>query len=122
MIIGAVVVDWIAIGICPRVAEPTIRWTGGALQLFGIGTVAWGISVTRELFGYQPFLSVVKEYLLRFPLIRRRQAISVGVGETMEAADRISATRWVAPSASATMEARVEVLEGQVATACSLRG
>ena len=42
MIVGAVVVDWIAIGICPRVAEPTIRWTGRALQLFGIGTVAWG--------------------------------------------------------------------------------
>jgi hypothetical protein len=114
VIVGAIVVDWIVIGICPRIAEPTIRMTGGALQLFGIGTVAWGISETRRLFGYQPLVSVVKEYLRRFPLVRRRQVINVGVGEIVGAADRVSASGWIAPPVSGSIETRVEVLEKQV--------
>jgi hypothetical protein len=50
--------------------EPIIRITGLALQLLGIGTVIWGISETRALFGQPSFASKIKAWLSRFPLLR----------------------------------------------------
>ena len=50
--------------------EPLIRLTGLLLQLLGIGTVAWGISETRALFGHPPFMRVIKNWLENCPLRR----------------------------------------------------
>lgn len=51
----------------PVNGERIIRLTGLMLQLFGIGTVIWGINETRALFGHAPMLAIVPAWLKRFP-------------------------------------------------------
>ena len=58
--------------------ERSIRLVGGGLQLLGIGTVAWGISITRKQFGHQPVHVWFYSWLRRCPLIRRSVHIEVG--------------------------------------------
>src|SRR2546423_1528444 len=111
---AAVILAALVVCLRPHTAEPVIRLTGGVLQLMGIGTVVWGISETRALFGRPSLASKVKAYLLRFPLWRRKQVISVGVGEIISAADTVSAQGWVAPPVNGTTEARIDVLEAQM--------
>lgn len=47
--------------------EQAIRLGGMALQLLGVGTVAWGISETRASFGHTPLLVVALSWLRHFP-------------------------------------------------------
>ena len=65
----AVAVTGIAllISLRPGTAECTIRLSGLALQILGIGTVAWGISETRALFG-RPFAANTCNQLLEQPI------------------------------------------------------
>jgi len=58
--------------------ESVIRLTGLVLQLLGIGTIIWGISETRALFGHPSFASKTKAWLSRFPLLRRNIVLAVG--------------------------------------------
>lgn len=52
-------------------SEKSIRLVGLALQILGIGTVIWGITVTRRHFGHPPLFSLLTSWLRRCPLIRR---------------------------------------------------
>jgi hypothetical protein len=67
----------LAISLRPHTTEPVIRLTGLVLQLLGIGTVIWGISETRALFGHPSVASKTKAWLNRFPLLRRSCVLDV---------------------------------------------
>ena len=97
----------------PFSSEPIIRLTGLVLQLMGIGTVAWGISETRALFGHPSYETKIKEWFDRFPLVQRNHVINL-------ASISSSAVVWKARvygthgPTSATIDSRVEALEKNV--------
>ena len=49
------------------IAEAKVRWSGLALQVCGIATVAYGLRQTRRLFGRPPVRMLLREWLRRFP-------------------------------------------------------
>jgi hypothetical protein len=77
------------VAIRPGASEPLIRLAGLFLQVLGIGTVIWGISETRALFGHPPIFRKATSWLRRFPLLRRDRVVGA-VGAQSEAP---SATR-----------------------------
>ena len=94
--------------------EPAIRITGLILQVFGIGTVIWGIHKTRELFGRPSILTLCREWLRRFPVYGGRMVtgkLNINLpGPTWSARGYVSANA----GPNATIEARVETLEKNV--------
>jgi hypothetical protein len=64
----AVICVAFVVSLRPHTTEPIIRIRDLCLQLLGIGTVLWGISETRALFGHLSFTSKAKAWLGRFPL------------------------------------------------------
>lgn len=50
-----------------RADESVIRIAGMVLQLMGVGTVAWGIHITRKQFGHPSIFTVWRKRLARFP-------------------------------------------------------
>ena len=115
---------WLALLVCvvalvvalrPPATEPTIRLTGLALQLLGIGTVAWGIAEARALFGHPSTISVARSWLVRFPQLGPK-TVSASINITLpglRASMRGYATHG--PEPNATLDARVEVLEKNIA-------
>ncbi len=73
-VIGAALI----VSLRPHTSESVIRLTGLVLQLLGIGTVIWGISETRALFGHPSFAAKAKSWFERFPLRRRNIVLAVG--------------------------------------------
>ena len=67
-----VVVASVGLALFGGVSEPKTRIIGLFLQLFGIGTVAWGLRKTRRLFGYAGFFEHSVEWLKRFPKYKPR--------------------------------------------------
>src|SRR5438309_9662036 len=57
-----------------------IRAAGLALQLFGIGTVALGVTKTRRFFGLPNAFSVLHQWLTRFPRWRQPVIVATGTG------------------------------------------
>lgn len=106
----------VALAVClrPHTAEPAIRLTGLILQLLGIGTVAWGISETRALFGHPSLAAQAKAWLGRFPLRRRNIVLAVSAGSIATGASnaRGYVTRGAGPSP--TIETRVDALEKNI--------
>lgn len=47
--------------------EPALRLSGMVLQLFGVATVAWGISETRAQFGHPSLVATFLKWVARFP-------------------------------------------------------
>lgn len=114
VVIIALAVCYLMICLGPYTSEPVIRTTGLVLQLLGVATVIWGISETRALFGHPSFASKTKDWLSRFPLIRRDAVIAVsGVSCAVVGG---SATAYVThgPGESPTIESRVEALEKNI--------
>lgn len=97
----------------PFASEPVIRLTGLALQILGIGTVAWGISATRALFGHPSFASKAKAWLVGFPLLKRSQ-VSAVAGIAMGAATGKARAYGTHGPINPTIESRVEALEKNV--------
>ena len=96
--------------------ERVFRITGLVLQLFGISTIIRGISETRKLFGHSLLASKIKAWFQRFPL-RRRDIVLAGAGIQLAAATgkgRASVTHNAGPNA--TLDARVEALEKNMAS------
>lgn len=115
---------WLALLVCaialvialrPSTTEPVIRLTGLALQLLGIGTVAWGIAATRALFGLPSIVSVARSWLARFPQLRPR-TVSGRVDITLPG-PTVLARGYVShdPGPNATLDARVVALEKNIA-------
>jgi len=67
----AVSIAALIVALRPGTSEPMIRLTGLALQILGIGTVTWGISETRALYGHKPLFAVARGWIERFPLRSR---------------------------------------------------
>ena len=112
----ALVVNIIALFIAlrPSTAEPVIRITGLVLQLFGIATVAWGISATRSLFGHRSLVQKVKEWVASCPL-RHRDVVKAVSGISLSASHgsaRIYGTHT--SEANASIELRLDALEKNV--------
>jgi len=93
--------------------EPVIRITGLVLQLLGIGTVIWGISETRALFGHPSSASKIKAWLNRFPLLRRNVVLKVHAASHVIASDEARAYQ-TQRAADSTTEARLDSLERNV--------
>jgi len=100
------------ISLQPGTSEPFIRLTGMVLQLLGLGTVAWGIAVTRALFGTDSLLTVARKWVNRVPRLRRGHAVSMTAHFPLDfdTAHGRGYSTDNAP-AGAPIEARVEVLE-----------
>lgn len=95
--------------------EHRVRWTGLALQLLGIATVAIGLSETRKLFGRPSLLDAGREWFKRRPKIRQDVRVPItGVMATAEAGDFLSANGTVHPAPNTPLEERVQRLEGKV--------
>ena len=54
--------------------EPVVRIAGLVLQLFGVLTVAWGLSETRAFFGRPTVASAVQSWLKAAPFLPRKVA------------------------------------------------
>jgi hypothetical protein len=95
-------------------SEPIIRLTGLVLQLLGIGTVIWGISETRALFGHPSLTSKARAWLGRFPLWRRNVVIAA-IG-SIESTDVAKARGYGThgPGINPTIETRVSALEKNI--------
>jgi len=104
----------LAVALGPLTSERVIRLTGLALQILGIATVAWGISETRALFGHPSFVSKTKAWLGRFPLLRRTHVLSATGVASLSLAGKARAY-MTHGAQSATIEARVEALEKNIA-------
>ena len=111
---------WLTIGVIgialmmslrPHTSEPTIRLTGLFLQLLGIGTVAWGISETRTLFGHPSFASKIMGWLGRFPLRKRNIILSASGTSFATASSNARGHVKNNPGPNPTIDARVVALE-----------
>lgn len=92
-------------------SEAVIRITGMLLQLLGIGTVAWGIHITRKEFGHPSVFAVWRKRLSRFPPFGGR--LVTGSAQITLPAGTVSARGYSSLSAgpNPTIEARVQALE-----------
>lgn len=91
-----------------------IRLTGLVLQILGIGTVAWGISETRALFGHPSLVGKWRKWLARFPLLRQNTVFAAGSGSLVLAGGKVRGYGTVGPGQNATIESRVDALEKNV--------
>lgn len=114
---------WLALGVIavalivslrPQTPEYVIRLTGLVLQLFGIATVAWGISETRILFGHPSFAAKAKSWLGRFPLRRRDVVFAAGAGSFLAATGKARGYVTRGPGPNPTIKTRIDALEKNV--------
>lgn len=110
----AVNVAALAIAFRSGTSEPVIRLTGLALQVLGIGTVIWGISETRALFGHPSITSKAKGWLGRFPLLKRNIVLGVAGCEMNAAFGKARAYVTYSPVPTPTVEARLDALEKNI--------
>jgi hypothetical protein len=92
-------------------SERVIRITGLVLQLLGIFSIIWGISVTRAVFGYPSLAAKIKAWFQRFPLHRRHIVFAVGRGDFAATTGRARAFVTHSAGPNPTLDARVEALE-----------
>jgi hypothetical protein len=111
---AAVICVALVISLRPHTSEQVIRFTGLVLQLLGIGTVIWGISETRALFGHKSITSEAKAWIGRFPLLRRDVVFAAVGGAACAAVGKGRAHVTHGPGANPTIETRLEALEKNV--------
>jgi len=102
------------ISLRPHTTEPVIRLTGLVLQLLGIGTVIWGISETRALFGHPSFASRTRAWLGRFPLLQHNVVIAVGGATLGIVGGKARAYGTHGAGENPTIDARLEALEKNI--------
>jgi hypothetical protein len=91
--------------------EAAIRIAGMGLQLLGIGTVAWGIHLTRKEFGHPSVFTVWRKRLNRFPAFGN-SGTTGSINITLPA--MTSSSRGyssVSAGANPTIDARIQALE-----------
>jgi hypothetical protein len=94
--------------------ERLIRLTGLALQVLGIGTVIWGISETRALFGHASLRSMAKAGLQR--IFSRSHDVTVGVttNSASTSAGKLSAFTKFDPGPNPSLDSRLDALEKNI--------
>jgi hypothetical protein len=112
--LGAIIIAF-AISLRPHTSEHVIRLTGLALQLLGIGTVIWGISETRAFFGHPSFVSKIKLWLKRFPIMHRHKNIELkATSLSVSATGKPRLYIKDGPIPNATIEDRIGSLERNI--------
>lgn len=112
---AGVILVALVISLRPHTPEPVIRLTGLFLQVLGIGTVIWGISETRALFGHPSFASKAKSWLERFPLLRGKFILAAGAGSIGLSTCKARRHHTHGPTGpNPTIEARLESLERNI--------
>ncbi len=104
----------VVLWLCSRAgwSEGSIRVGGLVLQLLGIGTVAFGIHVTRKLFGQPGVFSAFALWIRRFPRWRVKR---VNGGETIAGVGGITLSgSGVIGTVASSLEERVASLERRV--------
>lgn len=109
-----IIVLALLVAIRPGASEPLIRLTGLILQLFGIGTVIWGISETRAVFGYSPIFSKTKSWLQRFPLVRRDIVLAASGTALSAIGGKARAHGTFGAGDNPTVEARLDAVEKNI--------
>jgi len=114
---------WLALGVSllalvaclrPSSSEQYVRLTGLALQILGIGTVAWGILETRALFGHPSPVTQAWRWLKRFPLRGQTISASVGIAVGRDFAGKLRGYSKVPIDPSADISLRIEVVERNI--------
>ncbi|TKR29597.1 hypothetical protein FCE95_15830 [Luteimonas gilva] len=114
---------WIGIGVIvaalfvclqPSTPERVIRLTGMVLQLLGIGTVIWGISTTRSLFGHPSVLQKIKTWFKSFPLFRRNAVVTATGSGTFVLSGGGRSYGTYGAGANPTIESRLDALEKNI--------
>jgi hypothetical protein len=95
--------------------EASLRITGLAFQLFGLGTVAIGLHKTRQLFKHPGLLALIKQWLRDVPRLASQRSIPVSQSATIGISTRLTI-------AIPSIEERVAVLERRFAEDSHLRG
>lgn len=122
----ALVIVVAAVGLCvrPGATELHVRMIAAALQLLGVGQVAWGIRETRKLFGRPGVVEWTRAWWDRRPTRARR--VHVGAGHvalgSLKANVRGTVDRKPDPSAPleqriATLERRTDLLDERITEA-----
>ena len=91
--------------------EATIRITGLVLQLLGIGTVAWGIRVTRKFFGRPSILTLLRQWFNHFPRFAGRTIAATANIHAISMTGNARGHVWRHPGPDATIEDRVKAIE-----------
>jgi hypothetical protein len=104
----------LVISLRPQTPEKVIRLTGLILQLFGIGTVAWGISETRSFFGHPSFASKTMSWFRRFPLRNRRIVFGSATGSFGSISSRARGHVTSSSGINPTLENRITTLEKNI--------
>lgn len=93
-----------------------VRYAGTILQIFGLGTVAVGLSQTRQLFGRPSIPARVKSWFGRLrAALRRPEPITVQASSGELFLHGESPRIIIGPAPNATVEQRVAVLEQNLA-------
>lgn|GEM_PF-1550728 len=105
----------VAAGVCWACAfsEDSFRWMGNVLQLFGVGTVVWGIRKTRAQFGIPPYFSLLRERANTLLFLRSSSA-SIEVTLPMPSLEAYGRSGLGSLPPNATLENRVAALEARV--------
>jgi hypothetical protein len=90
-----------------------LRYTGLALELFGIFTVAYGLYETLKTFG-RSLRSIISEPIKGFPKFGEPRTIVGSMNAIEESPDSCYATGTVSPSPNRLIENRVADLEEQL--------
>lgn len=104
------------VSVRPGASESLIRLTGLALQLLGIGTVIWGISETRALFGHPSLVTKTKGWIYRFPLICRAVTVSAIGVSSASSSGTVNAYVTHHPGVNPTTDARLDALEKNISS------
>ncbi len=114
---------WVAIGVVvvallfairPGTSERFVRLSGLVLQILGIGTVAWGISETRALFGMPSFAGVVLNWISRIPRLGGRKVTTNGTITSPHIIVRARAYEMALARTGSSAEERISVLERNI--------
>lgn len=95
--------------------EAQVRWSGLLLQIFGLGTVAFGLHHTRKLFNQPSVWDRVREWITKLPTFfrpPRHQDLQAGLAGS--STDGAEATAVQTPAKDSTLEDRVEILEQEL--------
>lgn len=110
VVIGAAV---LIVAFWPNKLEPVIRLTGLVFQLLGIGTVIWGISETRALFGHSSFAAKAKTWFTRL-LFRRKNNIILSGTPSVAAVNSKGGDVTHGTAPNPTIESRLDSLERNI--------
>jgi hypothetical protein len=91
--------------------ESVIRIAGMVLQLMGIGTVAWGIHITRKQFGHPSIFTVWRKRLNRCPAFGNRGGTGSGSGTLPALTSNGYSGSSVSADTNQTIDARIQALE-----------